>query len=73
MELNERVVKLEEGQTHHDKRIVELEEKSEQQHKDLSELKTILLSIKFWLYGVGSLYVIEQVGFLPIIKKFLGI
>ena len=54
-------------------KVETLEEKYDQMHDDLSKLINTLNSIKFWLYGVGSFYVINEAGLMPIIKKFLGI
>jgi hypothetical protein len=61
-----RVEKLEEE-------VKGLKAKTDQMHEDLAMLINTLNSIKFWLYGVGSFYVINEAGIMPIIKKFLGV
>ena len=53
--------------------IRELKNTTSELHKDLKNLINALNSIKFWLYGVGSFYVINEAGLTPLIKKFLGI
>jgi chromosome segregation ATPase len=73
MELNERIVKLEEGQEHHDGRLEKLETKTDNMHHDLQELKNLLHSIKWWLYGIGTFYIVSEVGLTVALKKYFGI
>ena len=56
-----------------EEQMKEMHVKTEQMHQDLSKLINTLNSIKFWLYGVGSFYVINEAGIMPILKKFIGV
>lgn len=42
-------------------------------HRDLRKLIALTSNIKWWLTGVGSLYVAEQIGVLPFFKKLIGL
>lgn len=72
-ELGERVVRLEKGQEYHGKRIGNLETKTDNMHRDLQELKNLLHSIKWWLYGIGTFYIVSEVGLTVALKKYLGL
>ncbi len=61
-------IKLEE----HGARIGKLEDKVISIHADLSDLKRILTNIKYWLMGIGTFYVAQEVGLNAIVKKLLG-
>jgi len=68
---NERILAVEIRQEEHANRIEHLESKQALLHTDMNELKRILINIKWWLMGVGSVYVIEQIGLLEFLKKVL--
>ena len=68
---NERLLVVEMRQEEHTHRIESLESKQALLHTDMNELKRILINIKWWLMGVGSVYVIEQIGLWEFLKKVL--
>jgi len=73
MGFNERVVKLEGRVETHEERIDKLETKTDNMHYDLQELKNLLHSIKWWLYGIGTFYIVSEVGLTVALKKYFGI
>ena len=74
MENNEiRFIETEYILTKHGHRIKTLEEKMELLHQDLAGLQAILIHIKWWIAGVGSYYIMEQVGIMPFIEKIIGV
>ncbi len=72
MDTNERLVKVEVNVAQHAQRISHVENKVASLHADLTDLKRILLNIRWWLVGVGSFYMLEQVGFVETVKKLLS-
>lgn len=73
MDNNERLVKAESRIEQHEERIDQLQLKTDNMHMDLQELKNLLNSIKWWLYGIGTFYIISEVGMTHALKKYLGI
>jgi len=70
---SERLVAIELKVGLQERRIEALEKETHQLHSDLAELKSLLVNIKWWLYGIGTFYVISEVGLTMALKKYLGI
>jgi len=68
VDTNERLVKVEVNVAQHDQRIRHVEGKVASLHSDLTDLKRILLNIRWWLVGVGSFYMLEQIGVVKTLK-----
>lgn len=68
-----RLIKVEHTLTDHGKRLKNVEGKIALLHQDLTGLKTVLINIKWWLVGVGSFYIAQQVGIMPLLKKLIGV
>lgn len=73
MDLEQLVAKHEAKIEQQEKDIDMLRRRTEQLHYDLSELKTLLMNIKYWLYGIGTFYITSEVGLTEAIKKYFGI
>lgn len=73
MEIENRVSRAEFKIETHEKEIEDLRSRTRQLHYDLAELKTIMNSIKYWLYGMGTFFVINEAGVTEALKKYLGI
>jgi hypothetical protein len=69
----ERIVRLEEKVETHEERLDSVELRVGVLHKDLSKLIGLTSHIKWWLIGVGSFYIAQEVGVMPLIKKFIGL
>lgn len=69
----ERIVRLEEKSDTHEERIDALEDRVGVLHKDLSKLISLTSNIRWWLIGVGSFYITQEVGVMPLVKKLLGL
>ena len=67
----EMLIKLETRVEGHNTRIVRLEDKTNAIHNDLKELKSVLVNIKWWLIGVGSFYLLEQMGLAEVVKHII--
>lgn len=53
----------------HEKRLTTVEAQIQMLHLDLGELTGLIRNIKWWLVGVGSFYIIDQVGIVGFISK----
>ena len=69
----ERIVKVEQKVGVHEKRLNVIDTKVQTLHADLGKLIALTSNIRWWLTGVGTLYVVEQIGLMPFIKSFLGV
>lgn len=57
----------------HEQRIGIIEKKITLLHQDLGDLKSVLVNIKWWLVGVGTFYIAQEIGMMAVIRKMLGI
>ena len=73
METEEVVVKLRYDVKVHEKRISYVEQRINMLHKDLGDLKAVLVNIKWWLVGIGTFYMVQEVGVVGFIKKIVGL
>ncbi len=53
----------------HEKRLTIVEAQIQLLHLDLGELTGLIRNIKWWLMGVGSFYIIDQIGFWGFLTK----
>ncbi len=53
----------------HERRLTTVEAQIQLLHLDLGELTGLIRNIKWWLTGVGSLYITEQIGFMAFLSK----
>jgi len=68
-----RIVRLEEKVVTHEERLDGVENRVGVLHRDLSKLISLTSNIRWWLMGVGSFYIVQEVGVLPLIKKVIGL
>lgn len=74
MEQNERrIFEVEHTVADHSRRIKTVESRIALLHNDLTGVKTVLMNIKWWIVGVGTFYMAQQVGLMPLLKKLVGI
>jgi len=69
----EKLIKLEIKVEGHEERLDGLESRVGVLHKDLNKLIALTSNIKWWVIGVGSVYIVEQIGLMPFIKKLVGV
>lgn len=74
MESNaERIVRLESKVEIHEERLDGVENRVGVLHRDLGKLISLTSNIRWWLIGVGSFYIVQEIGIMPLIKKFIGL
>lgn len=70
-EMENRIVRLEETQKHHEEEIKELKKSNTTLQESFDKLITNLSAIKNWVIGGVAFAVIDQVGLLSLLKDLV--